>query len=146
MGQGTLLVTNLLYADDILVSCRATIEFAKVVMELFEKFGGWFGLRVSNEKSSVFFSPKMARCVKGQIKHAIGFQEMKNNTVYLGNSLFFGKRRTKEFEGIKEQVQNCLKGWQSQLLSRVEKVTLIKVVAQAILTYSMATFKLLKQV
>lgn len=71
---------------------------------------------------------------------------MKQGTICLGNSLLLGKKRIKEFERIKERVQHCLEGWQSQLLSKAIKITLIKAVTQAIPTYNMSTFRLLKQV
>lgn len=60
----------------------------------------------------------------------------------MGNALIFGRKRSKEFEKLKEMVQNILQEWQSH----VRKVVLIKNVIQAIPTYSMATFRIPKQV
>lgn len=66
---------------------------------------------------------------------------MKKDTVYLGNLLIFGRRKAKEFGRLKDMLQGRLEGWQSQLLSRAGRATLIKAVAQAIPVYTMSTFR-----
>lgn len=45
------------------------------------------------------------------------------------------------FKGLKERVENRLQGWSKHLLSKARKITLIKSVIQATLTYSMSTFR-----
>lgn len=71
LGQGVLAVTHLLYTDDILVSCWAMVDGAKIVMEIFETFGRWLRLRVNKGKSKIFFSQKIDWRLKGQIKQQV---------------------------------------------------------------------------
>lgn len=69
---------------------------------------------------------------------------MKDNYIYLENALILGKNHEKEFHKLKERVQIHLEGWQSKLLSKVGKATLIKSVVQALHVYTMVTFKIPK--
>ena len=55
-----------------------------------------------------------------------------------------GQSKSKDFNSIKERIQCRLESWQSQLLSKARKATLIKSIAQSIPTYSMSTFRFLK--
>lgn len=73
----------------------------------------------------------------------LGLREMKEGSVYLGNTLVFGKQKLKDFMLLKDMVHMRLEGLQSQLLS---KVTFIRSVIQAISVYTMSTFKVLKRV
>lgn len=146
LGRGVPSVSHLLYADDILVSCKAIVEYTDTIMRIFNIFEGWSGLRVNTEKSSLFFSPKTDRRLKGRIKHVTSFKDLQKGTVYLGNPFLMGRQKIKEFGRIQERVQCRLEGWQSQLLSRAGKATLIKTVAQAIPTYVIAMFRLPKKV
>lgn len=95
------------------------------------------------KKSSILFSNGADNKTKRRIKTILGFKGMKKDAVNLGNSLVFGRQRVKEFDKLKEKVQGRLESWQSQLLSRAGKATLIKSVVQSIPTYTMATFHLL---
>jgi len=53
-----------------------------------------------------------------------------------------GRNKRNTFNDIKEKIGKKLVGWKEKMLSKVEKEVLIKVVAQAILTYTMSCFKI----
>lgn len=97
-------------------------------------------------KSSILFSAGASRENKRYISEAWGFSSMKESPIYLGNSLIMGRNRRKEFSKLKDRVQTRLEGWQSKLLSKAEKTTLIKAVAQNILVYTMSTFQIPKSI
>lgn len=71
------------------------------------------------------------------IKRELGFKDLANDSVYLGNSLIFGRNKAKEFYGPKERANRKLKGYSRQLLSKAGKSTLIKSVIQAVPNYTM---------
>lgn len=79
-----------------------------------------------------------------QISELWGLQGMKDNSIYLINTLIMVKNRRKKFNKLKDRVQTPLEGWQSKLLSKAGKATLIKAVVQDILVYTMSTFKISK--
>lgn len=84
--------------------------------------------------------------MRRRVKDLWGLRSLKNDTIYLGNSLIQSKNRTKEFAKIREWIQQRLEGWHTKLLSRAGTATLIKLVVQAISIYSMATFRIPKSV
>lgn len=88
----------------------------------------------------------MYGCTKGQIKDITGFKKLNSSNAYLGNSFILGRAKAREFGRIKEWVKAKLKGWKHGLLSKVSKATLIKVVIQAIPSYTMATFLVPKSI
>ena len=54
-----------------------------------------------------------------------------------------GRRKKTSFNYIKEKIWRKLQGWEEKLLSQAGREILIKVVVQAISTYTMSCFKLL---
>ena len=66
------------------------------------------------------------------------------HTNYLGLPSIISKSKKQVFAEIKEIVGLKLAGWKGKLLSSGGKEILIKVVAQAIPTYTMSCFQLLK--
>ena len=93
------------------------------------------------QRNLTFFSPGTDQPIRRRIRSILDFKDMGSGAIYLGNSLIHTRKRSREFEGIKVRVQKRLKNWQSQLLSKAGKVTLVKSVVQAIPLYSMSSFK-----
>ena len=62
---------------------------------------------------------------------------------YLGLLTLVGRKKYHTFSFLKDKVWKMLQGWKGKKLSRAEKEILIKVVAQAIPTYTMGVFQLL---
>ena len=63
---------------------------------------------------------------------------------YLGLPSIIGKSKVEIFNEIKERVERKLLGWKEKLLSVGGQEILIKVVAQAIPTYTMSCFQIPK--
>ena len=63
---------------------------------------------------------------------------------YLGLPSIIGNSKTKVFAEIKEKVGKKLASWKEKLLSIGGREILIKVVAQAVPTYTMSCFQLPK--
>ena len=63
---------------------------------------------------------------------------------YLGLPALVGREKKRNFIYLKERVWKKLQGWKEKLLSITGREVLIKVVIQAILTYTMSCFKLPK--
>ncbi|XP_059630496.1 uncharacterized protein LOC132273550 [Cornus florida] len=54
-------ISHVFFADDLLITCKASISNARVLAALFKKFENLTGLQVSEYKSSVIFSRAMGR-------------------------------------------------------------------------------------
>lgn len=74
----------------------------------------------------------------------MGLQKETWNEKYLGMPVFVGHSKNKAFAYIKDRVWKRIQGWMEKMLSKAGKEILIKVCAQAILTYTMSVFNLTK--
>lgn len=137
-------ISHLMYVDDLLVMCQANEGEAEVVKNCLNKYCSWVEQEINTNKSCNFSSKNTSLRDKRNIKDRMNIKEMRQQAIYLENSLVFGKSMTKEFHHLKEKVQNRLQGWTANLLSKAGKATLIKSVAQAIPTYVMSYFLLPK--
>jgi hypothetical protein len=76
-----------------------------------------------------------------RIEHAsFNYQDSKllrGITNYLGLPALIGKSRVREFQSIKDRAWRRLNDWKSKFFSQAGKEMLLKVVIQAIPTYSM---------
>ena len=98
--------------------------------------------QLNQTKTSLFFSSSTSIEIKEEIKTKFGAQVIKQHEKYLGLLSLVGQRKWNTFNDIKEKLGKKLAGWEEKLLSKAGKEILIKVVAQAIPTYTMSCFKI----
>ena len=72
--------------------------------------------------------------------NVLGPMENSRHSKYLGLPTIIGKSKTEVFAEIKERVWKKLTGWKEKMFSMGGREIFIKVVAQAILTYTMSCF------
>ena len=135
-------ITHLLFADESLLFCRATVEECANVLNILEAYERASGQKVNREKTALFFSRSTLEDVKSSIKHVLGVQEILQYEKYLGLPSLVGKGKKSSFNYIKERVWRKLQGWEGKLLSQARREVLIKSVIQAIPTYTMGCFKI----
>ena len=112
--------------------------------EILSTYESTSGQKINTDKSSIFLSPNTSQELKDEIIHILGSMHDSNHTKYLGLPSIIGRSKKLVFAEIKEKVGKKLAGWKGKLLSMGGKEVLIKVVAQAIPTYTMSCFQLLK--
>ena len=135
-------LTHLLFADDSLIFCRATLEECNKVMDILRVYEEASGQKINRSKTPLFFSNSILEDVKHGIKVALGVPEIMQYEKYLGLPSLVGKRKKESFNYIKEKVWRKLQGWEAKLLSQAGREVLLKAVIQAIPTYTMGCFKL----
>uniref|UniRef100_A0A7N2MU32 Reverse transcriptase domain-containing protein n=1 Tax=Quercus lobata TaxID=97700 RepID=A0A7N2MU32_QUELO len=135
-------LTHLLFADDSLLFCRATIEECEKVLEVLNMYEEASGQKVNKNKTALFFSKCTPSDVRHEIKVAFGVPEIMQYERYLGLPSFVGKRKKASFNYIKEKIWRKLQGWEGKLLSQAGREVLLKSIIQAIPTYTMGCFKL----
>ena len=82
----------------------------------------------------------------------LGARVMHDCERYLGLPMTCGRSKVNTFKEIQEKISKCVMGWKEKfiskekLISKAGREALIKMVAQAIPTYSMGVFRLLKSI
>lgn len=95
ISRTTPTISHGLYANDIMISCRANVQNAKAVHWCMEDYCSWSGQKVNFDKSSVCFSRNTNKGTKRVIKDVLSVKYLKLKTVYLGNHLIMGNKKTK---------------------------------------------------
>ena len=97
-------LTHLLFADDSLLFCRATIEECRKIMEILEIYKEGSGQKVNKNKTSIFFSKSTPEGTKDKIKEALGLQEIVHYDKYLELLFLVGRKKRESFNFIKQKV------------------------------------------
>ena len=125
-----------------MIFCKATIEECSTLEEVLEIYESSSDQQLNHEKTSLFFSQNTSQDIHDGIKNRFGFEVIWQHETYLGLPSLVGKSRCNPFQALKDKLNNKLSGWKEKLLSHARKEILIKVVAQAIPTYTMSVFQL----
>ena len=91
-------LTHLLFADDSLLFCRATIEECRKIMEILEIYEEESGQKVNKNKTAIFFSKSTPEGTKDEIKEALSLQEIVHYDKYLGLPSLVGRKKKGEFQ------------------------------------------------
>ena len=110
-------LTHLLFANDSLLFCRATMEECGKVLEMLNAYEVASYQKINRSKKALFFSKATNGALKEQIKKVWGVPEIMQYEKYLGLPSFVGKRKKASFNYIKERVWRKLQGWEGKLLS-----------------------------
>ena len=84
-------LTHLLFADDRLLFCRATMEECGKVLDILNGYEEAFGQKINRSKMALFFSNATEGAIKNQIKGAWGVPEIMQYEKYLGLPSFVGR-------------------------------------------------------
>ena len=104
-------LTYLLFADDSLLFCKATMEECGKVLEILNMYEVALGEKLNRSKTSLFFSKNTSIDVKHEIKVALGVLEIMQYERYLVlPSLVKKKKKKASFSYIKERVWRKLQG------------------------------------
>lgn len=122
------------------------MEDCQNILECLKLYEEATGQVVNLQKLGVTFSPNMQEKVKAKIINMLQVKTACPHDKYLRLSAFFSKSRTNQFKELKDRIWKKLQNWKGKLLSKAGKKIFIKVVAQAIPTYNMGCFRLLKRI
>lgn len=91
--------------DDLLIACPANNENVLAIKKCLEVYCGWSGQCPNLDKSSVLFSKNICQRTRKKLRIGLGLKEMKEGLVYFGNTLVFGKHKSKDFNRLKDRIQ-----------------------------------------
>ena len=98
--------------------------------------------QINRARTTLFFSKSTSADMQNRIKDMVGVTVVQQYEKFLGLPSLVGRNKKESFTHIKQQIWMKLQGWESKLLSQAGSEILIKVVAQALPTYTMSCFKL----
>ena len=131
-------ISHLLFADDNIIFCRATLEDCSHLEQILETYEHASGQKMNREKTSLFFSRNTSQDLQEEIKQHFGVEVIQQHETYLGLPFLVGRSKKNTFRALKERLDNKLLGWKEKMFSQARKEILIKVVTQAIPTYTMS--------
>ncbi|CAA7052486.1 unnamed protein product [Microthlaspi erraticum] len=135
-------ISHLLFADDSLFFCKATIPQCAELMRIIETYGRVSGQQLNTAKSSIFFGKKVPPDIRTALKQALGINTEGGMGTYLGLPENISGAKTKVFTFIHDRLSKRINSWSAKLLSKGGKEVMIKSVAQALPTYVMSCFLL----
>ena len=78
------------------------------------------------------------------IQALFGARIMEDCETYLGLPMIGGKSKVDTFKCLQEKITKKVIGWKEKIISKKRREIIIKMVVQAILTYTMEFFKIPK--
>ena len=130
------ILTHLLFTDDSLLFCRSNVDECEKVLEVLHVYEQSSRQQINKAKTTVFFSKSTMEEERQRIKNILGVEEIRSYEKYLSLPSLVGKNKKASFNYIKEKVLKKLQGWEEQLLSQTDREIIIKVMVQAIPTYT----------
>ena len=100
VGKQAPLVSHLLFADDCIVFCKASIEEGDKVTKILEVYERESRQKLNREKTSLFFSKNTNEEVKDGVRDMFGAQIIHQHERYLGLPPLVGRGKKKAFHRI----------------------------------------------
>nr|KYP54028.1 Retrovirus-related Pol polyprotein LINE-1 [Cajanus cajan] len=131
------LISHLAFADDLVLFAEASTNQVEVIKACLNTFCDSAGLKVSQEKTRIFFSNNVGHVVRNEISSVFGFQRTNDLGKYLGIPTHHSRVNRVTYQGIIDKINSRLSGWKEKNLSFTGRLTLTKSVLQALPSYTM---------
>lgn len=150
--QGILLGPNcppihsLLFADDLLVCGKATMQEATSMAHIIQHFCSISGQTPNWAKSAILFSTHVSQATIQDIKQIFPVSNMDSNFTHLGHPLILpAKNRVAAYNFVLDRFMNKLPAYKANMLSHAARLELIRSVFSAIPVYYMANILFTKK-
>ncbi|XP_057791222.1 uncharacterized protein LOC131008356 [Salvia miltiorrhiza] len=140
-SRGARFPSHLLYADDILIFCKASMRNARKIKEILDFYGDISGQICNPAKSHVFFGSGVSSVMKNHVISELGFAMGSLPVTYLGVPIFSGRMRASYLIGIYDKIVNKFSSWKGLHLSMAGRICLVRSVIQSSATHSMMIYR-----
>ncbi|XP_026384142.1 uncharacterized protein LOC113279683 [Papaver somniferum] len=117
------LINHLFFADDCLLFFEANSTQMQQLQHLLHIFGQASGQVINMQKSTLFFGKHTSNAHKSNITGIIGMKVMGLGEKYLGIPLLLHRSRHKNCQGVIDNMNNRMQGWQSKIVNQAGKTT-----------------------
>jgi len=134
-------LTHLSFADDLMVLSDGKVRSIEGIVEVFETFAKCSGLRISMEKSTVYFaglSHTSPQEVMAHFPFAVGTLPVR----YLGLPLVTKQLSSTDYLPLIEHIKKKIGSWSARFLSYAGRLNLISSVLWSICNFWMGAFRL----
>ncbi|XP_019431829.1 PREDICTED: uncharacterized protein LOC109338932 [Lupinus angustifolius] len=132
--------SHVLYADDIIIFCKATAPQLLNLKNLVLDYSKISGQVINLPKCNFFSADASARKI-GRIASTLGFSAGSIPFSYLGVPIFYGKPRKVHLQAIADRILSKLANWKGASLSIMGRVEIVKSIIQSMLVYSFHVYK-----
>ena len=136
------LLSNLFFADDIILFAEANSDQARIVNDCLGRFCCASGQRVSCTKSRIYFSTNVTQDMQHDISQILNMEATEDLGLYLGMPTLTHRITKDTFSHLCEKLDRRLAGWKTKYLSLAGRITLTKSTLSTLATYSMQTARL----
>ncbi|KAL0354202.1 UNVERIFIED_CONTAM: putative mitochondrial protein [Sesamum angustifolium] len=119
-------VSHILFADDTLLFCQATIVAMECVKEVLFRFERASGLKINMQKSAIVFNKNTDPQVRGILAGRIGVEVVNKHEKYLGLPTVGGRSKREMFASLRNRAWSKMQGWGAKRLSQAGRMVLIK--------------------
>ena len=138
-------ITNLLFADDSLILMHGNATNAISLKKILDDYCSASGQRVSEAKSSIYFSPNTKVDDKVEVCQILNIMTESLSDKYLGLPSMVGLDKSDSFGYLLERIIKRLANWNEKILSLGGKEILLKAIIQSIPVYAMGVFQIPKK-
>lgn len=104
-------ISHLMYADDLVIYCQASIAEASEVLSCLNTYCSWTGQTINLDKSSIHFSANTPAPTKATICNLMHIPECSHNGTYLANPLCRFQSKSVAFQPLIDKLARKLAGW-----------------------------------
>lgn len=122
-------VTHLLYADDLVIYCKATSLVFWNLGTILRKFCMSTGQVINWDKSSAHFSKNVSQRDRVSLCWLFGIQECSHKGLYLDHPFCNHKSKSTAYRCVMDRLSNKLSSWKAKALTMVGRLVLVKLVA-----------------
>lgn len=132
-------LTDLCFADDLLIFSNASSTSLQGIEEFMESFYIMSWLKVSYNKSENFYF-RVDSSSQQQLANLVGLKVTKQPVRYLGVPLIAGKLRVSDYQPLIDKITSRISSWSSRFLSFAGRLQLKDSVLFSITNYWSSTF------
>ena len=133
--------THFLFADDVLLFTKASLEDLDAISHAFKLYGFLSGQQVNWEKSFIYFGNSVSPHLSATLLRHTNMRCGGDTMTYLGVPLFGGAPRVRHLRPIMDKLISKLDSWSGMSLSYAGRLCLIKSTIMGGLNYYMQVYK-----